>query len=84
LSNDALHSTISISLKLKEELKNAPSFQTLMEEDFCVALVARPKLLDRLKGESEMKTTKEQGVEARSLTHNTLGVKGSAGVPGWD
>jgi hypothetical protein len=38
LLSDALHSTISISLKLKNELENAPSFQTLMEEDFGVAL----------------------------------------------
>jgi hypothetical protein len=38
LLSDALHSTISISLKLKEKLENAPSFQTLMEEDFGVAL----------------------------------------------
>jgi hypothetical protein len=38
LLSDALHSTISISLKLKEKLENAPSFQTLMEEDSGVAL----------------------------------------------
>jgi hypothetical protein len=38
LLNDALHSTISMSLKLKEELENAPSFHTPMEEDFGVAL----------------------------------------------
>jgi hypothetical protein len=31
-------SPISMSSKLKEEPKNAPSFQTLMEEDFGVAL----------------------------------------------
>jgi len=31
-----------------------------------------------------VKTTKEQGVGARSLTHNTLGVEGHAKVPGWD
>ncbi len=36
--SDAFHSTISMSLKLKEELENAPSFQTLMEKDFGVAL----------------------------------------------
>jgi hypothetical protein len=36
LLNDALHSTISMSLKLKEEPKNAPSFQTLMEKDIGV------------------------------------------------
>ncbi len=38
LLNDAFHSAISMSLKLKKEPKNAPSFQTLMEEDFGVAL----------------------------------------------
>ncbi len=38
LLSDAFHSTISMSLKLKEEPKNAPSFQTLTEEDFGVAL----------------------------------------------
>ncbi len=38
LLSDALHLTISMSLKLKEKPKNAPSFQTLMEEDSSVAL----------------------------------------------
>jgi hypothetical protein len=38
LLSDAFHSTISMSLKLKEKPRNAPSFQTLMEEDFGVAL----------------------------------------------
>ncbi len=38
LLSNAFHSTISMSLKLKEEPKNAPFFQTLMEEDFGVAL----------------------------------------------
>ncbi len=36
--NDALNSTISITLKLRAQPKNAPSFQTLMEEDSSVAL----------------------------------------------
>ncbi len=31
-----------------------------------------------------MKTSKEQGVVARSLARNTLGVEGRAGTPGWD
>jgi hypothetical protein len=43
-----------------------------------------PKFLDKLKCEPEMKTTKEQGIEARSLTRNTLGVKGRVGVLKWD
>jgi hypothetical protein len=38
LLNDALHSTISMSLKLREEPKNAPSFQTLMEKDIGVGI----------------------------------------------
>jgi hypothetical protein len=33
LLSDAFNSTISISLKLKVKPKNAPSFQTLMEQD---------------------------------------------------
>jgi hypothetical protein len=36
LLNDAIHSTISMSLKLREEPKNAPSSQTLMEKDIKV------------------------------------------------
>jgi hypothetical protein len=38
LLNDALNSTVSISLKLRAKPKNAPFFQTLMEEDSNVAL----------------------------------------------
>jgi hypothetical protein len=38
LLSDAFHFAISISLKLKEEPQNTPFFQTLMEEDFNVAL----------------------------------------------
>jgi hypothetical protein len=41
------------------------------EEVWCT-----PKLLDRLKCEFEMKTTKKQGIGARSLVHNTLKVGG--------
>ncbi len=43
-----------------------------------------PKLLDRLKCEFKVKITEESGVGARSLAHNTLGVEGHAGAPGWD
>jgi len=43
-----------------------------------------PNFLDRLKGESEVKTTKEQGVGACSLVCGTLRVKGHARAPGWD
>jgi len=38
LLNDAFHSVISMSLKLIEEIKFAPSFQTLMQYFFGVAL----------------------------------------------
>jgi hypothetical protein len=38
LLSDAFNFTISISFKLKKELENAPSFQTLIEEDSSVAL----------------------------------------------
>jgi hypothetical protein len=46
----------------------------------CIA----PKLLDRLKSEYEVKTTKEQGVGARSLARSTLGVERHARISGWD
>jgi hypothetical protein len=42
-----------------------------------------PKLLDRLKCESKVKTTKESRVGARSLTCSALGVEGHAGAI-WD
>ncbi len=38
LLSDAFHSTISMSLKSKEEPKNASSFHTLMEEDSNVSV----------------------------------------------
>jgi hypothetical protein len=38
LLSDALHFAISINLKLREQPKNAPSFQTLIEKDPNVAL----------------------------------------------
>jgi hypothetical protein len=31
----------------------------------------------------KVKTTKGKGVGAHSLAHNTLGVEGHVGVPGW-
>jgi hypothetical protein len=43
-----------------------------------------PKLFDRLKYESEMKTIEEQGVGPHSLACNTLGVEGHARASGWD
>jgi hypothetical protein len=36
LLSDDRHSTISMSLKLREEPKSAPSFQTLVEKDIGV------------------------------------------------
>jgi hypothetical protein len=32
----------------------------------------------------KMKTTKGEGVGARSLAHSILGVEGNARAPGWD
>jgi len=46
--------------------------------------VMTPKLLNGLKCGSKLKTMEEQGVEARSLVRNTLGVEGHVGAPGWD
>jgi hypothetical protein len=43
-----------------------------------------PKLLNRFKFESEMKTSEKQGVGARSLARSTLGVEGRVGAPRWD
>ncbi len=43
-----------------------------------------PKLLDRFKGEFEVKTAEEQGVEGHSLAHSTLRVEGHARALGWD
>jgi len=40
--------------------------------------------MNGLKCESKLKTSKEQKVEARSLAHNTLGVKGRAGASKWE
>jgi hypothetical protein len=42
-----------------------------------------PNFLYRLKCESKVKTTEEQGVGARSLARNTFGVKGHVGVSRW-
>ncbi len=47
--------------------------------------MTRSQLLERLKCESKLKTTEEEGVEACSLTCNTLeGVEGCVGASGWD
>jgi hypothetical protein len=43
-----------------------------------------PKLLNRLKWESKVKTIEEQGVGARSWARSTLGVEGHARASGWD
>ncbi len=43
-----------------------------------------PKLLNKLKCESKMKTGEGQRVGARSLVRSTSGVKGRAGFPEWD
>ncbi len=50
-----------------------------------VGLCRAPKLLDKLKCESKVKTIEELGVEARSLACSTLGrVEGRARASGWD
>ncbi len=56
----------------------------LLNSSFCVVNLCAPKLLNRLKCESKVQTTKEQEVEARSLVRNTLGVEGRVGALGWD
>jgi hypothetical protein len=61
-------------------MKNIRSLLSILFEIFWCA----PKLFDKLKCEYEMKITKEQKIEARSLAHNTLGVEGRPRVPGWD
>jgi hypothetical protein len=43
----------------------------------------RPQFLEGLKCESKWKAA-EEGVGARSLAHNTWGVEGCVGAPGWD
>jgi len=43
-----------------------------------------PKLFNGLKHECGLKITEEQGVRARSLAQNTLGVEGRARAMGWD
>jgi hypothetical protein len=46
-------------------------------------LVTHPQLLEGLKEESQAEDIeKREGVGARSLTRNTRGVEGRAGVPG--
>ncbi len=46
--------------------------------------LTRPQFLEGLKCEPKWKTAEEGGVGARSLTHNTWGVEGRVGGPGWD
>ncbi len=46
--------------------------------------LTHPQLLEGLKYESKWKTTEEGGVGARSVVHNTWGVEGCVGAPGWD
>ncbi len=43
-----------------------------------------PKLFDRFKRESKVKTLEEQKVGPHSLTRSTLGVEGRAGALKWD
>jgi len=43
-----------------------------------------PKLLNRFKRESKVKTMEKQGVGARSLVRSILEVEGCVGAPRWD
>ncbi len=47
-------------------------------------LMTHSQLLEGLKCESKWKTAEEGGVGTRSLAHNTWGVEGHVGAPGWD
>jgi hypothetical protein len=49
-----------------------------------IGFVTHSQLLEGLKCEYKWKTAEEGGVGARSLAHNTWGVKGRVGAPGWD
>ncbi len=42
-----------------------------------------PKLLDGLIASPKVKTMEREGVGARSLAHNTLGVEGRVGASKW-
>ncbi len=57
--------------------------QTSNELNAC-QMSRAPKLLDRIKCRSKVKTVEESGNGACSLTRNTLGVEGHVGTPGWD
>jgi hypothetical protein len=45
--------------------------------------MTHPRVLDGLNYESKVKIIKGEGVGARSLAHNTLGVEGCVGALGW-
>jgi hypothetical protein len=49
-----------------------------------ISWVIHSQLLEGLKCESKWKTAEEGRVGAHSLAHNTWGVKGRVGAPGWD
>jgi hypothetical protein len=51
---------------------------------FYTTFVMHSQLLEGLKCESKWKTAEEGGVGTRSLAHNTWGVEGCVGAPGWD
>jgi hypothetical protein len=46
-----------------------------------LAIVMHSQLLYKLKCESKVKITEEQGLGARSLARNILGVEGCVGAP---
>jgi hypothetical protein len=45
---------------------------------------APPNSLMNSTASPKVKTAKVKGIRARSMAHNTLGVKGCARTPGWD
>jgi hypothetical protein len=49
-----------------------------------VLTMTHSQLLEGLKCEFKWKTAEEGGVGTRSLAHNTWGVEGRVGAPGWD
>jgi hypothetical protein len=62
-------------------LKTTKKFPKIL---YNVGIWCVPKFIDKLKCEYEMKKMEDQGVEARSMAHNTLGVEGHARASKWD
>jgi hypothetical protein len=69
---------LTCTLLLKKE-----SFPTF-NHNFKVVYDALPSSLMDSIASPKVKTTEGEGIEARSLARNTLGVEGHVGVSGWD